>query len=423
MQWLQPWAFAALPLLAVPVVVHLFSRRPPKVQVFPTLRFLEKSTARPTRRSRLSDILLMLVRATLILVAIAALAQPLLERTEKGISSKGVTAIVIDNGVISSEAESIAADTLTVSGPTGSIRKSIWRSANWLQTRPAPRTIVVRSGFPLGAVDSSMLSAIPSDVSLVLERSPQGAETGSGSHPADSSYSKSTVGDTIFWITALGPPDVERIVASVRDREGSEVIPSNPSHPPVMGRHKVLITAPAGITIDFDSTSPGTAERTRVLFAVARDLDVQQRAKELSIDRDLSNTKSNKLPYPLHSTPLAFNSQEAVIVGGLVDGNAVVMSLARESGTLARSLLAAVSEGPKAEAIRRLDAIDAPLVSDESLRNWAHLPAAKPVGPGLVDDIHTVNTHARWLWLAVLLLLGGEWQLRKRTEAAGVDSR
>ena len=56
MFWRQPAAWFGLVALAVPILVHLLGRRPPKPLRFPTLRFLDVSTIVPARRHRLNDV-------------------------------------------------------------------------------------------------------------------------------------------------------------------------------------------------------------------------------------------------------------------------------------------------------------------------------------------------------------------------------
>lgn len=69
---LAPWYLAGLAALALPVVLHLIRRTPRGQQPFSSLMFLLPSPPRLTRRSRLDQVLLLLLRlAALALVAIA----------------------------------------------------------------------------------------------------------------------------------------------------------------------------------------------------------------------------------------------------------------------------------------------------------------------------------------------------------------
>ncbi|MEQ1692983.1 MAG: BatA domain-containing protein, partial [Gemmatimonas sp.] len=96
MRWQNPMAWIGLLSLALPLLVHLFSRRPARVEPFPSLRFLDRSRLLPTRRTQLSDRLLLLVRSSILAVAVAALAQPLWRDSVGATSTSVARVIVID---------------------------------------------------------------------------------------------------------------------------------------------------------------------------------------------------------------------------------------------------------------------------------------------------------------------------------------
>ena len=76
--WLNPAAFAALALLAGPVLVHLLLRHRAERVLFPSLRFVRPSRTAAVRLRLPSDLALLLLRVTIVALAVAALAQPLL---------------------------------------------------------------------------------------------------------------------------------------------------------------------------------------------------------------------------------------------------------------------------------------------------------------------------------------------------------
>src|SRR5688572_8642778 len=98
MIWQNGWAFAGLAALAIPILIHLLSRRNARVERFPTLRFLPVSRSAPVRRTRITDPLLMVVRALIVAAAVAALAQPLWPTADRTASAarRVIRAIVID---------------------------------------------------------------------------------------------------------------------------------------------------------------------------------------------------------------------------------------------------------------------------------------------------------------------------------------
>lgn len=77
----QPWALlAAAGAAAVIAALHLIARRRPEATLFPTARFVpERSVRAPSRSTRPTDIVLMLLRVAAVLLIGAAFARPILE--------------------------------------------------------------------------------------------------------------------------------------------------------------------------------------------------------------------------------------------------------------------------------------------------------------------------------------------------------
>src|SRR5262245_32953055 len=97
MIWRNPWAWLGLTTLALPVLIHLLGRGHARVQPFPSLRFLERSKFLPTRRTRLHDVALLLVRLAILAVAVAALAQPFLRASRARTTTTALArAILVD---------------------------------------------------------------------------------------------------------------------------------------------------------------------------------------------------------------------------------------------------------------------------------------------------------------------------------------
>jgi hypothetical protein len=77
---LAPLYFAGALAVALPILFHLIRRTPHSRQVFSSLMFLAQSPPRLTRRSRLTNILLLILRAAALVVLAAAFARPFLSR-------------------------------------------------------------------------------------------------------------------------------------------------------------------------------------------------------------------------------------------------------------------------------------------------------------------------------------------------------
>jgi hypothetical protein len=73
---LHPWMLLALPLAAVPLILHLVQRREPPTVEFPAVRYLVQVSHEHQRRLKLRHWLLLLVRTLLILALVLAAAGP-----------------------------------------------------------------------------------------------------------------------------------------------------------------------------------------------------------------------------------------------------------------------------------------------------------------------------------------------------------
>src|SRR3954464_635590 len=76
MSLLAPLYIAGLLAIAAPVIFHLIRRTPQGRQEFSSLMFLDPSPPRITRRSRLTNILLLLLRASALALLAFAFARP-----------------------------------------------------------------------------------------------------------------------------------------------------------------------------------------------------------------------------------------------------------------------------------------------------------------------------------------------------------
>jgi hypothetical protein len=80
MNFLTPLYIAGALAVALPIVFHLIRRTPRNLQPFSSLMFLSESPPRLTRRSRLSDILLLILRGLALVLLALAFARPFFYR-------------------------------------------------------------------------------------------------------------------------------------------------------------------------------------------------------------------------------------------------------------------------------------------------------------------------------------------------------
>lgn len=95
--FLQPWALLALPLIGVPLLLHLIQRRDPPTVEFPAVRYLVQVTEAHQRRLKLRHWLLLLVRTLLVLALILAAAGPSAPLGEAVSHAPSALVLVLDN--------------------------------------------------------------------------------------------------------------------------------------------------------------------------------------------------------------------------------------------------------------------------------------------------------------------------------------
>jgi hypothetical protein len=99
MNFLSPAFLIGLPLVAIPLVIHLLSKRQQKKISWGAMRFLMQAATRKRRLFRLTDLLLLLLRTAAFLFFICALARPLLPATWLGGSIPREVILVLDQSM------------------------------------------------------------------------------------------------------------------------------------------------------------------------------------------------------------------------------------------------------------------------------------------------------------------------------------
>lgn len=89
----------ALPLVAAPLLLHLFDRRRNEVIQWGAMQFLMEASTRKTSARRLKQWLLLLLRCLALAALVLALARPLLPSGYLGANDRSETILVIDNSM------------------------------------------------------------------------------------------------------------------------------------------------------------------------------------------------------------------------------------------------------------------------------------------------------------------------------------
>lgn len=415
MQWLSPWAWLGLGALAVPIFVHLFSRRPARSVAFPSLRFLAASPLTPTRRTRVSDWPLLLVRLLVLALAVAALAQPTRSTALDRARDAGTTIIVVERGVT-------AADTLA----TDDLQAGVARAVARLRTVRGPRTVEVRARFRAGTLDSAYLAALPRDLRVVLT-------------PVSAAAAAPVARDSITWRTALSEREAAAVVEASQSLGGVPVRivradtrvpePSDAAADDNAGAGIEVVTAPWSADSVRRSAAgtmwPGWA--TEALISMARDEAVRA-VMSHAVVRDTA--EGGAPATTVDALPIVRNERgEPVVEARTMAGSG---ALASDGGPRSpeskvtrsqRRLMLRAAETPERALALLLAASPVPVATQSAappldratLARWERLPAGAEIGAGDVPrDVHTAPTDARWWWLAVLLTLGVEWLMRRR---------
>ncbi|NOZ41005.1 MAG: hypothetical protein GXP24_12390 [Planctomycetes bacterium] len=89
----------ALPLIAVPVMIHLYRGRQRDIISWGAMQFLEQATTKGRSIQRLEELLLMLLRIATVLALVLALAQPMLRSTWFGSATDREIVLLLDNSL------------------------------------------------------------------------------------------------------------------------------------------------------------------------------------------------------------------------------------------------------------------------------------------------------------------------------------
>jgi hypothetical protein len=188
MIWQNPLALMGLAAIAIPVLLHLLSRRNARVERFPSLRFLPPAQSSPVRLTRITDPLLMVVRALIVAAAAIGLAQPLwrtanrsaaagqrlaravLIDTSASMRGTGTTAAIDSARRIAAALAGGAAVSVVVE--TASPATVLQGASSWLDAQSGRRELIVLSDFQTWTLDSIDLRSVSPQVGIRLERMP-----------------------------------------------------------------------------------------------------------------------------------------------------------------------------------------------------------------------------------------------------------
>jgi hypothetical protein len=116
MTFLAPLFLLGATAIALPVIFHLIRRTSREKQVFSSLMFLAPTPPRVTRRSRLENILLLLLRCAIIALLALAFARPLFRQPVAAVSREARRAVLLIDTSASMRREGVWNDALAKAG-------------------------------------------------------------------------------------------------------------------------------------------------------------------------------------------------------------------------------------------------------------------------------------------------------------------
>jgi hypothetical protein len=185
--WQHPGAFWALPLVAVPVIIHLLRLHRSERVAFPSLRFVQPVRTAAVRLRLPSDIALLIVRMAIVAMAVMAAAGPILVTPARlnAWNARTARAVVVDTSEsmrvtgadgttpAAAASEALRAELASAgyarSFDSAALGDGVARAAAWLRSAPpARRELVVLSDFQRGAFDSQTLTSLDETVGIRL---------------------------------------------------------------------------------------------------------------------------------------------------------------------------------------------------------------------------------------------------------------
>jgi hypothetical protein len=447
--WQNALAFWALPVAAIPILIHLLRLHRADRVPFPSLRFVRPSHTAAVRLRVPSDVLLLVVRIGVLALAVAALARPILITDPRLAAWDAMTAraVVVDVSESMQEpgadavapargaAESAEAELSTAAYgrrfESRRLEDGLARAVAWLASvPPARREVVLLSDFQRGTLDEALVRAVPKAVGLRFVQ-----------------VGKRVTTRRIDGSALLGTESVAARMQSIDLTTESTAVTASPSTLPISGLRVIddprtaesrrraierLLRAVAAAGAPASSKEEPLAIRfvdkgewePPIPIGPVRAgwmLRTVLRARE---DADMSAVARQIDAQSIGSMPVGARDELRAIVAR--DRNGRPLAWAASAGPELLLDIAAAPDSLFAAAVVRaaLTARRAPpdyaereiaQIDSSTLDAWSRPPA--PVSLDLDSNglwRNADSTDARWCWLAAIVLVGLEQWLRAR---------
>jgi Aerotolerance regulator N-terminal len=439
--WQNPVALWALPLAAIPIVIHLLRRHRAVRVPFPSLRFVRPSQTAAVRFSLPSDVVLMCLRVAVLALAVTAFAGPiaLSESRLRDWNETYARAVVVDvsesmrapgaDGVTPEQTVADAADAETRSAKYATrleavdLAAGVRRAAAWLKTAPpARREVVVISDFQRGIFSESIARALPEHVGLRLVAVGHGLQSKhvAGVHLLGAGHVASRAQEM-----ELSRDATSLTVNRLNDgaSRGIRILPAGAQADALL-RAVATAGSPAGsaeepLAVSFGGNAPTGAATG---LSPIRSAWMLQTLLRLQKDWELNGTTaahvgSRNLGESEPWSVVLRDTAGRPLVAAAAASNELFLDVAASPDSyLAASIVRAALTARRPPADYREQEF-AP-IEDARLSSWNRRPSAVGASsltrsPQLWRGADT--TDARWCWATVLALLGAEQWLRGRS--------
>ena len=444
MLWLNPVALFALAAVAAPILIHILIQRRAERLPFPTLRFLQPTRLASIRRHLLEDLLLLAIRMAVLAVAVTALAGPLFVTAarRRDWDQRIVRAVVTDDrspdraAPLSERRAERSAPHMEATFAAASLPDGIRRGILWLEgAPPARREIVVSSPLPIGSLTSADIAGIPAGIGVRFERT----GTLPGTRTVDAgrlltpgavrarqvtlSGDATSVRDTAVSDPMVWPVDV---VSSKVDRPSIDaalaaVLSQRVWAGPPDRRATLAVVNGAGPSAEM-AQALTHALSSAVLIQqpwmadaaarIARDPDVRAAAARVRA----GSPDTRFVAAPWQTLASAVDGRPLIVVAGSPN-RLVVVSAAPATDLMTPLLLRSIANAMA--TVTHLQRAEVVPISDAQVRQWSR-PSASIASPRIEN---MDQDDRRWLWLAVLCLLGLEMWIRRGRPADEADAR
>ena len=419
MIWQNPWAWAGLGFVVLPVLIHLLGRGQAPRRVFPTLRFLPPSRALPTRRRRIRDPLLLAARIGILVSAVMALAQPFfVTSARRRDSARGMArAIIVDTSASMRRGGDGAARPLDSARvvaavlaresqtslviETGAPRRAVAGAIDWSARQRRRAEVVIVSDFQAGTLDAHDVAAVPRRIGLRLSRVPFVPV----SNAPIAATRDSGAGSSIL------------ILAGIAERDGAAAAQRAAAllgvHAPIDSSHSVAI-----VYVGYERRAEMLVNARSLGSPWMSSLVARLRADSTLIvaasSEPVSVASSADTVGRLVVTRTDSGRPAVVAVQGQFDGRdrLILLPFVNASSLTSAALIAATTRAlSDATPVTELEPT---VVSDDVLRSWQREPDAGATSVAGEDGA----SDGRWMWIITLALLGLEtWLRRARREA------